>query len=298
MPQGFRLWMSMVKSCMTDLLTSQSPLQQDSSEWIPKPWVVLSRRQESADTVTLEIVLKSGELPLVKPGQFHMMYVFGVGEIPISFSAIKEASVEHTVRNVGPVSRALFNLKPKSEVGIRGPYGSHWDTDICHDRDVLIIAGGVGLAPLKPLVEFIVNHRAQYRNVHVLYGARNPESVLFEAQSSEWSKHINFLLTVDMADDNWKRRVGVVPSLIDYVDFEPDRTTAFVCGPEIMMNYAIGRLTDYGVSSANIYLTMERNMKCAIGFCGHCQYGGSFMCKQGPVYSYESIKSLFRLDEV
>lgn len=283
---------------MTDLLASQSSHQQDRNEWIPTPWVVLNRRQENQDTFTLEIAPKYGDLPAVKPGQFHMMYVFGVGEIPISFSAIKESSVEHTVRNVGSVSRALSNLKPKSEVGIRGPYGSYWDADVGQDRDLLIIAGGVGLAPLKPLVEFVVSHRASYRNVHVLYGARNPESLLFEAQAAEWSKQINFLLTVDMADENWKRRVGVVPSLIDYVEFEPDRTTAYVCGPEIMMNYVITRLTDYGVSSSNIYLTMERNMKCAIGLCGHCQYGGSFMCKQGPVYAYESIKSLFRLDEV
>lgn len=272
--------------------------QTAASEWTPKTWTVLSRRQESIDAATIEIAPKFGALPAVNPGQFHMMYVFGIGEIPVSFSAIKLASVEHTIRSVGPVSSALSNLKPGSEIGVRGPFGSSWDTDIDLNRDVLVVAGGVGLAPLKALVESILDHRSRHRNVHVLYGARDPESILFEAQLCEWSNSINVLLTVDAASDNWRRYVGVVPALIDHVDFEPNRTTAFVCGPEAMMKYTIAKLKECGVSSADIYLTMERNMKCAIGLCGHCQYGGSFICRQGPVYTFETIEKIFNVAEL
>lgn len=280
------------------IVTSAAMDKLEMNPWLPETWTVKEAYSESADTVTINIEPCTGPMPAVRPGQFNMAYVFGVGEIPVSFSSISSTSHGHTIRNVGSVSAALCKLEPGSKIGIRGPFGSCWDQSLCENRDVVIVAGGLGIAPLKPLIEALANSSHSSDRIHVLYGARDPGNILFRRHIDQWKTQLNFLQTVDSADTDWKHYVGVVPSLFDYISFDPEKTTAFVCGPEVMMRYSVARLLAMGVSAADIYLSMERNMECAIGFCGHCQFGDKFICKDGAVFCYREIADLLMIPEL
>jgi NAD(P)H-flavin reductase len=267
----------------------------------PVPCRVRVVVRELDDTVTLELD-PPGEGWGFAPGQFTMLYVFGIGEVPISISGNPGDSsrLVQTIRAVGPVTDALTSVSPGDVVGVRGPYGTAWPTETAERRDVVIVTGGIGLAPLRPAILEILDHRDRYGNVTLLYGARSPGELLFADQLQDWRGRFDFevLITVDRGDKAWRGPVGVVTSLIGRASFDPETAVAFVCGPEIMMRFTIQELQSRGFTDDRLYFSMERNMKCGIGLCGHCQMGPFFVCKDGPVFSRAGLDSVCWIREV
>ena len=270
--------------------------------FVPQVYRVDGVRRELSDTVTLELKPVSGSRPSFEPGQFNMLYVFGVGEVPISMSGncTDEARFVHTVRDVGAVSGAIAKLEPGAMIGVRGPFGTSWPVTTAEGSDVVIIAGGLGIAPLRPAIYGILANRRRYGHVVILVGSRNPKDLLYRLELEEWRRRldIDIEVTVDHADADWRGNVGVVPGLIPRAAFDPEETVALVCGPEVMMRFTVSALRDAGVASERIYLSMERNMKCAVGLCGHCQFGPAFICKDGPVMRYDKIGEIFAVREL
>jgi NAD(P)H-flavin reductase len=273
-----------------------------SDPFVTTPCRVERVQPELGDTVTLELALPVGATPGFLPGQFNMLYVFGVGEAAISISGDASDSwrLTHTVRAVGAVSSALTRMQPGAVVGVRGPFGSAWPVKEAEGHDVLLVTGGLGLAPLRPAIYHLLANRGRYGRLGLLYGARSPADILYREQLGEWRQRldVDIHVTVDHADESWKGAVGVVPHLIRRASFDPAQTMAFVCGPEVMMRYTANELVDAKVPLDKIWLSMERNMKCAIGLCGHCQFGPHFVCKDGPVMRYDRIASILTVREI
>ena len=271
--------------------------------YAPRPFVVQSRTQETADTVTLRLVGRTaGDRVSFRGGQFNMVYVFGVGESAISISGDPSRPEElvHTIRAVGKVTNALTALAPGASVGIRGPYGRGWPLDSARGRDVVIIAGGLGLPPLRPMLYELFRRREEFGRVEIIYGARTPKDLVFYDEVQTWRQRTDLRIqtTVDAAGRDWYGDVGVVTTRIPDARFDAPNTSAFLCGPEIMMKLTAQALAQRGVPSDAIWLSMERNMKCALGFCGHCQYGPSFVCRDGPVLPYRTLAPLLAVKEV
>lgn len=269
----------------------------------PEPFVIKKINRDTADTFTIELTgVDSGQGIAFAPGQFNMLYVFGIGEIPISISGdpTSTKSLVHTIRVVGTVSRALRRLKAGDIVGVRGPFGSHWPVERAEGNDVVLIAGGIGLAPLRPTLYYMLANRKKYAKITLLYGTRTPADILYRAELEQWRARFDLEVevTVDRGDDSWWGNVGVVPTLIPRAPFDPINAVAMTCGPEVMMRFSVMALRKSGMAVKDIYVSMERNMKCAIGLCGHCQYGGKFVCKDGPVFSYDEVADLFNKREV
>lgn len=270
---------------------------------IPQPVRVARVRRETHDTFTLDLKPADGNSPAAfAPGQFNMLYLFGMGEAPISISGdpSQPDTLVHTARSVGTVTQALCGLKKGDMLGLRGPFGSHWPVEEARGNDVLIIAGGIGLAPLRPAIYSLLAQREKYGKIAILYGARTPEDILFRKELETWRGRFDMYVdvTVDSARRGWGGRVGVVTKLIGLTGFDPHHCVAMICGPEIMMRFTVNELKKNRLADENIHLTMERNMKCAVGFCGHCQYGPHFICKDGPVFRYDRIHNLFGKREV
>ncbi|MEW5978924.1 MAG: FAD/NAD(P)-binding protein [Acidobacteriota bacterium] len=261
----------------------------------PQPVQVKRVMRDTHDTFTLELVPPAGNgLPSFLPGQFNMLYIFGVGEVPISISGdsgVPEVLL-HTTREVGVVTRAMRKLKAGDTLGLRGPFGSAWPVADAEGDDVVIVAGGIGLAPLRPVLYWLQARRERYGKVVLLYGTRSPDDILYRKELERWRSQFDLevIVTVDRAISTWRGNVGVVTSLISRAPFDPLNTTAMVCGPEIMMRHAALELKNRGVPEDRIFVSMERNMKCAVGFCGHCQFGPFFVCKDGPVFPYNRIR--------
>lgn len=270
----------------------------------PEPYRVDSVTRETHDTFTLTLEPSgAAERHVFAPGQFSMLHLPGIGELPISISGDPEVRrrLVYTVRSVGQATQALVNCRPGDIVGVRGPYGTSWPVELARGRDVLIIAGGIGLAPLRPVIYHVLRNRDDYVRLVIMYGARSPRDLLFRKELSAWSRLPDTLVlsTVDYGGVNWRGRVGVVTMLFRHVRLHPDHTTAMICGPEIMMRYVIGELADHrGLPAGNIHLSMERNMKCAIGHCGHCQLGPYFVCKDGPVFRYDQMRPILNRYEL
>ncbi|MBI3463373.1 MAG: FAD/NAD(P)-binding protein [Planctomycetes bacterium] len=270
---------------------------------LPVPVRVQSRRRETADTCTLTVTAPAAraEPYSFAPGQFNMLYVFGVGEVPISISGdpARQERLVHTIRAVGPVSRALFDLRGGGTVGLRGPFGSCWPVETARSHDVVIVAGGIGLAPLRPALCQLLADRDAFGRIVLLYGARSPGDVLYRNELQRWGGRgdLEVRVTVDHADTDWLGPVGVVTTLFRYAEFDPARTVGMVCGPEIMMRFTLREFASRGVSDDRLYVSMERNMQCAVGFCGHCQFGPEFVCMDGPVFRYDRIKAFFQVRE-
>lgn len=239
--------------------------------------------------------------PAGRPGQFNMLYQMGIGEVPISISALGEdGSLVHTIRDVGGVTRKMASLGVGGEIGLRGPFGTAWPLEAAQGHDLLVVAGGIGLAPLRPVVHHALAHRDRYQRVFLLYGTRQPADILYRSELESWRGRFDMEVgvTVDRADAYWRGNVGVVTKLIERGGFDPHNTVAMVCGPEVMMRFAVMSLERRGVPARQIHLSMERNMQCAVGYCGHCQYGGHFICKDGPVFSFDRLEPLFDVREL
>jgi NAD(P)H-flavin reductase len=269
----------------------------------PRPYRVQRVRREIRDTFTLELEPADGsDIPPFTTGQFNMLYLFGTGEIPISISGdpTRPRPLIHTVRAVGTVSRALQQLKCADMLGVRGPFGSHWPLELATGNDLIIAAGGIGLAPLRSTIYQVLANRQQYGRVILLYGARTPSDILYRRELERWRGRLDLdaFVTVDHATARWRGSVGVITRLLPRVPIEAHNTVAFVCGPEAMMRFTAMGLVAGGVDETHIFLSMERNMQCAVGFCGHCQYQAAFVCRDGPVFQYSHIRHLLGREEV
>lgn len=264
---------------------------------LPQPYSVQQVLKETADTFTLTLRPSNGAgASRFQPGQFSMLWVFGVGEVPISISGdpAHHHQLVYTVRSVGEATQMLVNRAVDEAVGVRGPFGRGWPVKEARGRDVLIIAGGIGLAPLRPVIYEVLHNREKYGRLVVLYGARNPRDRLYRKELAAWARQrdTQVLVTVDYGGLSWRGHVGAVTTLFKYARLQPARSVAFTCGPEIMMRFVARDLETLGLARENIYLSMERNMKCAVGFCGHCQYGPHFVCKDGPIFAYDRVRPL------
>ena len=274
-----------------------------SSTMVPSPFRVQRVSRETHDTFTLELRPSDSSRPLAfAPGQFNMLYMFGIGEVPISISGDPShpERIIHTTRVVGTVTKAMHRLKPNDYLGVRGPFGTPWPIEKAYGNDVMLIAGGIGLAPLRPAVYRLLSQREKFGKIVILSGTRTPADILFRKEMEQWRSRfdVDVFTTVDRAMSGWKGNVGVVTTLIARAPVDPLNSIAMVCGPEVMMRFTIMELQKRGIGSDRIYVSMERNMKCGLGLCGHCQYGPTFVCKDGPVYPYDRIKEYFPIREI
>lgn len=266
----------------------------------PEQAVIKEIIPETSDTITYRIVFADDSIEKnfkFKPGQFNMLTVFGFGEAPISFSSDPEETyVGHTVRKVGNVTDALAEKEVGAIIGLRGPYGRGWPIEELEGKNVLIIAGGIGLAPLRPVITQVSKHREKYGQFELIYGARTPGDGLFRNEYEAWGGIPNALLhfTVDRVPkgETWNGSVGLVTNLIENMNTRPENSLVLICGPEIMMKFTVRALLGKGFSPGQIYVSMERRMKCGIGKCGNCQIGPKFVCKDGPVFTYKELSEL------
>lgn len=274
---------------------------------LPARYRVVDRREETYDTVTLTLEPVGAPIAASRPGQFTMLYAFGIGEVPISISGDGggrgggdgAAALVQTLRAVGAVTRALCDARPGARVGVRGPYGTDWDVPGAAGHDLVIVAGGIGLAPLRPVLLAALAARDRYRRVALLVGARTPRDLLFPGELAAWRERgVEVEVTVDQPDAGWTGHVGLVTTLIDRAAFDPAGCVAFVCGPEVMMRFTARALMRRGVPAGKIRVSLERNMKCGIGLCGHCQLGPLLICRDGPVVSYGDIAGLLTVKEL
>lgn len=284
---------------MTEVATRPQPADDGApaaDPMLPRMFQVERTRQDTRDTFTLELTPLDGEPLRFAAGQFTMLHSFGVGEVPISISGnpTQDGPLEHTIRNVGGVTRSLAGAKPGTLLGVRGPFGTGWEPEQGIGGDVVIIAGGIGLAPLRPALLQIAAHRDQYRRIVLLYGTRTPEDVLFGEDLRHWQDDLGIVVevTVDNGPPYWSGRVGLVTQLVPRIGFDPANTLALACGPEVMMRSAGLALRDRGVPAERIRMSMERNMKCGVGLCGHCQLREVFVCVDGPVLTYDRLAPL------
>jgi sulfite reductase subunit B len=231
-----------------------------------------------------------------EPGQFVSVTVFGIGEAPISIcsSPTQGDDFELTVRSVGVVTNALKNFKPGDRLGIRGPFGNHFGYDAMKGEDVLFVAGGLGLAPTRSLIRYVLDKRKDYRNVTILFGAREPKWLLFREEVEAWAKRgdADVRVTVDRGDASWKGNVGVITRLFQKVELDPAKTWAVIVGPPVMFKFTVLEALAEGVPEHRIICSLERHMKCGVGKCGHCQIRGVYVCREGPVFTYEQVKKL------
>jgi NAD(P)H-flavin reductase len=267
----------------------------------PLPYRVGARTQETADSWTLCLEpVEAGIEPT--PGQFNMLYAFGVGEVPISTSgeATGDGSLLHTVRAVGEVTQALCATEPGDVIGVRGPFGTNWPLEEARGGDLVIVAGGIGLAPLRPALYHALTHRDDFGAVSLLVGARTPADVLYTAELERWRLRpdVDVDVTVDAAPSHWRGNVGVVTRLVPKARLDPGAATALVCGPEVMMSFAVKALVERGLEKDRIYVSLERSMRCAVGHCGHCQLGPLLICRDGPVFRYDRVERLLEVREL
>lgn len=280
-------------------------------DWAPRFFEVASSRHDRPDTVTIGLVPCDDEpVVAIRPGQFNMLWAFGVGEVPISVCAVPEsdAPMLHTIRAVGASTRALCDLRVGEVIGVRGPFGTTWWTDelLADDTDhaaatteLLIVAGGLGLAPLRPAVVWAAEHRRQLGRVTVVIGATTPAGVVYAGEFDRWrASGVDVRVTVDRGDPWWDGSEGLVTSLLPGAVGDADRTVGLVCGPEIMMSRSAAVLTNLGVGPERIQVSLERNMECGTGLCGHCQLRSRFLCRDGPVVPWSDVADLLAIREL
>ncbi len=278
-------------------------IEASTSAMAPVPYRVHRVVDENRDSSTLQLRPVRNALSAPQPGEFMMMYAFGIGEIAISVSAVPTASdptISHTVRSVGAVSRALRGSGPGTVIGMRGPFGTSWGLTDAVGRDLVIVAGGVGLAPLRPVVHSVLADRTAYGKVTVIAGARSRDDFLFATEIQQWTHDdtLDVHLTVDVPVQGWPGEVGLVTEPLRRLPLRPEQTTALLCGPEPMMRGAAIELIRKGLAARDIRVSLERNMQCGIGWCGHCQLGPLLLCRDGPVVGYDIAEPLLSVKEL
>jgi NAD(P)H-flavin reductase len=283
--------------------TGEQPNAAAADPMVTRPVAIRKIVWETDDTFTLTLDVNNGSDGFrFLPGQFNMLYVFGVGEAAISISSdpSKLGTIEHTIHRVGAVTTMLAQMKRGDVIGLRGPFGSSWPLDVAKGKDVVVATGGIGLAPLRPVIYSLLKRRDEYGRIIIVYGGRSPLDLLYRVELEKWEdeQNVEVLVTVDRGDSSWKGNVGVVTTLFNYIKLDSRNTVAYICGPEIMMKYTVEELERWNVAQDHIYLSMERNMKCAVGFCGHCQYGPIFICKDGPVFPLPRVRGLLDKKEL
>lgn len=272
---------------------------------VPTLATIVGISEESANTSTYMLRIDEPELRnrfRFQPGQFNMLYLFGVGEVAISISSDpgRRDSLAHTIRHCGSVTFGIGKMRVDGKLGLRGPFGSSWPLERCAGRDILLVAGGIGLAPLRPAIYQILAQRHRYGRVILVYGGRSPKDLLFQSELEAWNENpdIDALVTVDYPMDEWAGPVGLVTNLLKRVRLRGLDTSVFVCGPRIMNRYVAFQLLRLQVPTDHLFVSLERNMRCGVGRCGHCQYGPKFVCKDGPVFSYGDVQSVFATEEI
>ncbi|HEY3513922.1 MULTISPECIES: FAD/NAD(P)-binding protein [Kribbella] len=267
---------------------------------LPSRYRVAGRTTETRDSATLRLEPLDDRLAPFHAGQFAMLYAYGVGEVAISISGMEDATLLHTVRSVGAVSRALHDSTTGTVIGVRGPFGTTWAPEGAAGNDLVVVAGGVGLAPLRPVVLAALADRAAYRKVVVIAGARTPAEFLFRAELEAWAARddLDVELTVDGPAAGWDGTVGFVTGPLARLRLDPERTVAFLCGPEPMMRFSAQVLLRAGVPAERIRVSLERSMKCGIALCGHCQLGPLLVCRDGPVVTYAVAQPLLAVPEL
>jgi NAD(P)H-flavin reductase len=245
----------------------------------------------------VELKLDSGKELGHLPGQFVEVSIPGIGEAPISISSspTHSGSFQLVVRNVGSVTRSIHSLKPGDKVGIRGPFGTHFPVDsLMKGKDIIFICGGLGLVPVRSAINYVLDNREDYGDVRILFGARTPADRLFIDEVVEWTskEKVNYMETVDRGDEQWTGNVGVITTLMTDMMLDPAKTIAIICGPPVMYKFAILSLKNMGMADQNIYMSLERNMKCGVGKCGHCQINQLYVCQDGPVFRWADISEV------
>lgn len=265
----------------------------------PVPYRVAGRREETTDTVTIELVADGAELPAFRPGQFAMLTAYGIGEAPISLSGGGSGRrLVHTLRNVGAVTAALHAATPGHVVGVRGPFGTDWDLGAARGHDVVVVGGGIGLAPLRPVVDTVLADRASFGDLSVLVGARTPGDLLYRDELRRWADVAQVDLIIDRAAPGWAGPVGLVTTLLGGAKVDPGTAVAFACGPEVMLRFVAQGLIGRGFEPSRIQVSMERTMRCGAAWCGHCQFGPLLICRDGPVVRYAEVEALLRVREL
>lgn len=271
---------------------------------LPRRYRVRRAWNELAGVTSVDLAPVEGAAVGFLPGQFNMLYAFGIGEAAISISGnpARADRLVHTIRSVGAVSAALAGLRDGDMLGVRGPFGAGWPIAAETGRHIVVVAGGLGLAPLRPALYHALAHRGDYAGLTLVYGARSPDDLLYADEIQAWKSRFDtdVDVTVDHAVAGWTGRVGVVTTCLDRIlaGLDPSGVSAFLCGPEIMMRFAARSLAGGGVPPHRVWISMERNMKCAIGFCGHCQFGPEFVCRDGPVFRYDRVAALIAGKEI
>lgn len=272
---------------------------------IPTPAEIIEKRPEARGISTFSVRIRDASIRRkfrFFPGQFNMLYVFGAGEIPISIVSDPEDPevLDHTIRAVGEVSGAIERLKKGDVIGLRGPYGTGWPLEAARRHDVVIVTGGLGCAPVVSVINYIARRRADYGRLKILHGVKTPKDLLYRKRFRDWARHpdTEVILTADHPERGWKYRVGFVTNLFDEVEIGKTDSFVMICGPEIMMRLTVKGLLARALSPERIFLSMERNMKCAVGLCGRCQFGPEFVCRNGPVFPYARIRGWFETQEV
>jgi NAD(P)H-flavin reductase len=284
---------------MTDVAAWPSP----SSAMAPVTHRVRERTVENFESATICLEPVEQRLASPVPGQFMMLYAFGVGEIAMSVSGVPsgvDGAIVHTIRSVGAVSKALHNADVGTVVGVRGPFGTDWGLESCAGRDLVIVAGGCGLAPLRPVIVQVLAQRSRFGRVVLVAGARTPEQFLFRDEADKWTQNqqLDAELIVDAAGPDWPWQIGLVTEPLRRLTLDPRRTTALICGPEPMMRFSALALMEHGLAANDIRVSLERNMQCGIGWCGHCQLGPLLLCRDGPVVGYDVAAPLLRVKEL
>lgn len=284
---------------MTDVAAWPSP----SSAMAPVPYRVRTRVVESFESGTICLEPVEQRLASPVPGQFMMLYAFGVGEIAMSVSGVPssaDGAITHTIRSVGAVSKALHDADVGTIVGVRGPFGTDWGLESCAGRDLVIVAGGSGLAPVRPVILQALEQRSRFGRVTIVAGARTPQQFLFTAEAADWAQNplLDAELIVDAAEAGWAWQVGLVTEPLRRLTLDPRRTTAFICGPEPMMRFSALALMQHRMAANDIRVSLERNMQCGVGWCGHCQLGPLLLCRDGPVVGYDVAAPLLQVKEL
>ncbi len=276
-----------------------------ANPWLAQPVTIDCIILETPGVATYELVFSNKDVAegyQFLPGQFNMLYLPGVGEIAISVSGnpVDSKRLPHTIRVAGNVTQTLARMKEGAGFGLRGPFGSSWPMPACEGKDVVLVGGGIGLAPLRPVIYELLNNKDRYGKLTLLYGSRTPEGILYSQEYENWrAGGLDVELTVDRTTDGWGGHVGVVTLLLDRMKLpRPEETVLFTCGPEVMMWYTIQSAKARGIPQENLYVSLERNMNCAIGLCGHCQFGPEFICKDGPVFRYDRVAPFLKVDDL